>query len=477
MDGVFPGRQQHCLFTDSTLSRIPGTEYPAVILQMTERSCMVERHRVSLWATPAFILVLAIMACGPAFGGSRSVTDSPAAAETLMVSMSDAKTLFLKSNLALIGARYHLTANEADLVAARLFPNPQFSVNASFINLQSRPVDYSSTQLTYRIDQLIELWGKRGKRIDAAAHSVESARDDFQFTLKQLMSDFEESFLNLQYAQRGYDLASSSYDIFRRSVEIGDVRFRTGDIGEAELKKLRLAQLDYQQGLSGAEQDLADARARFRSLLNIPPGVPVKTLSGDLPAMALPVKDSLVAAALRNRTDLASRHEKTMMEESRVELAHAAAWPDLTLGVELDRQGPEFRNTFGGGIGISIPLFNRNQDDIQRAEAELQASTTEEQAAENEILNEVSAAFDKYKASWDVMQTLSSAAMRNAEEVRSMAVQNYNSGNIGLIDFLETERIYNDAVQSYYNALKKFAINQVELERATGMELFEENKQ
>lgn len=438
---------------------------------------MAEHHKKSP-RTAVFIalpLIVAFAARHPALGGTINFTDSTAAPETLMVNLASAKALFLKNNLALIGARYHLTANEADLVAARLFPNPQFSANASFLDLLSRPADYSSTQLTYRLDQLIELWGKRGKRIDAAAHSVESAREDFQFTLRQLTSDFEESFLDLLYAQRSYDLATSGYDIFRRSVEIGDVRYRTGDIGEAEVKKLRLAQLDYQQALSNAQQDLADAGARFRSLLNLPPGVPVKAMAGDLPLMRLPAKDSLVAAALRNRSDLASRREKTLMEESRVELAHATAWPDLSLGVELDRQGPAYKNTVGGGIGISLPLFNRNQDDIQRTEAEFQASETEERSMENEILNEVSAAFDKYKASWDVMQTLSSAAMVNAEEVRSMAVQNYNSGNIGLIDFLETERIYNDAVQSYYNALKKFAINQVELERATGMELFEEN--
>lgn len=392
--------------------------------------------------------------------------------DTLRLTLPMAEELFLKKNLTLIAARYRLTTSEADLVAAKLLPNPQLSLNASFVNVLAKPVDYSAAQTTYRIDQLIELGGKRGKRIDVASHAVESAKADFQNTLFQLISDVKEGFLETAFAERLYLLADSSYQIFKKSVEVAQVRLKTGDIGEAELKKLELAQLDYQENLSAARQNLTEARSKLRQMLNLPPALPLKISYDFKPALTLPDKDTLTAVALSSRADLASLRERTLMQQNRIDLAHANAIPDITFGVELDRQGPDFKNTFGGGIGIAIPIFSRNQDEIQRAEAESQAAEADQKAKENSIANDVNAAYEKYRDSWSIVQSFSSSTLDYAEEVRAMEVKSYNAGNISLIDFLETERIYNDAAHSYYDAIQKFLDNQIELERIVGEEIF-----
>jgi cobalt-zinc-cadmium efflux system outer membrane protein len=395
-------------------------------------------------------------------------------ADTLVINEQTAKAIFLKENLALLAARFHLEASEADLVAAKLLPNPQLSVNTSYINLVTKPIDYSSEQTSFRLDQTIELGGKRSRRIDEATHSVESAKADFQDAIFQLLNDVKEAFLNVAFEQKSVALSRNDYELFAKSVEAAQLRFKAGDIGEAELKKLELAQLDYQQRLSDAEQDYIDAISSFRQMLNLSPNIPLIINYNFRPSLILPAQDSLLTIAFSNREDLISEREKTLMKKSRIDLAYANAFPDLTIGVELDRQGPDFRNTFGGGIGIAIPVFNRNQNDIQRSEAEYQAATLDEKAKENLIVNSVAAAYTKYQNSWNVVHTLSESTLKNADDVRAMAVKSYNTGNTGLVDFLEAERIYNDAVQGYYNALKKLATNQVELERVIGKEIFNE---
>ncbi|MGA2624049.1 MAG: TolC family protein [Bacteroidota bacterium] len=400
-----------------------------------------------------------------------------ASSDTVVMTARTAQEVFLRENLTLLAARYHLSASEADLVAARLFPNPQLSVNASYIDLKSKPVDYASTQTSYRIDQLIELGGKRGKRIDVATHSVESAKSDFQNTLLQLVGDVKENFFEVVFTQKLLELADTNYRIFKQSVEIARTRYKTGDIGEAELQKLTLAQLDVIQNFSDARQNLTEAQSQFRRMINLPPSVQLNFVYNFRPSLKLPDKDTLTTVALNSRADLTSQREKTLMQQSRIDLAHANAIPDLTLGVEIDRQGPDFRNTFGGGVGIALPIFNRNQDEIQRAEAESQASTVEQKRLENSIVNDVDAAFEKYKESWNILEAISTSTLDNANGVRAMAVRSYNTGNIGLIDFLETQRICNDAVQSYYNALKRLLSNQTELERAVGKEIFKEQQQ
>ncbi len=394
--------------------------------------------------------------------------------DTLTLTLPSARELFLRENLPALAARYHLAASEAAVVSAGLLPNPQFSFNASYIDLSRRPVDYGSTQTSYRVDQLVELWGKRGKRIAAAEHEVASAREDFQNTLFQLLADLKESVIGASFAQRNVELADGRYRIFQQAVDAARLRFRAGDIGEEELRKLELAQLDYQEDLSDAEQSLTEALSTLKHMLNLQPSAQVRVSREAGPGGPPPPLDTLSAHALRDRPDVIAQHEQTLMRESRLAYARSGALPDITLGVELDRQGPAFRTTFGGGVGVAIPLFARNQDEIERSEAEYQAALVEERAKRNGVLNDVAAAYGNYLNSWNIVRGFSSTTLGHAEEVRAMAVKSYTSGNIGLVDFLETERIYYDALQSYTKALSRLAVNGVELERATGSELFRE---
>ncbi len=166
-----------------------------------------------------------------------------------------------------------------------------------------------------------------------------------------------------------------------------------------------------------------------------------------------------------------------MSQESRTRAAARGAWPDFSLGVELDRQGPEFRNMLGGGISLSLPIFSRNQDEIQRAEAELETARLDEQTGINVVATSVRAAYEKYRKSLEIIRSLSGETLRNANEIRQLSARSFLRGTISLVEYLETERIVNDAITSYNTALSKFAVNQIELERAVGTDLFEENHQ
>ncbi|HEX9005733.1 MAG TPA: TolC family protein [Bacteroidota bacterium] len=406
---------------------------------------------------------------------ARSAAPSPG--DTLVLTMHGAREAFLQRNLAVMAARYHLTSSEADLIAAGLFPNPQLSFNASYAGLFQKPADYSQTQTSYRVDQPLDLFGKRSQRITMAEHSVESARADFANTLFQMTCDFKEAFLTAAFAGRLHDLARERLALFQRTVASSATRFKTGDIAESEFTKLRLAELDYRQAESDAAQASTDAMASLRQMLVVPPDVPLRETYSFRPMLMLPSRDSLAAMAMVSRADLMAQHERTLTQQSRIDLAYRTAWPDFSIGVELDRQAPQWKNTVGGGVSLSLPLFSRNQDEIQRSEAEFEAAKLDERARENAVRNGVHAAYDKFHTSYEIFRSLSDSTLLQAADIRAAAAKSYALGNISLVDFLETERIYNDAVTSYLNALNRYAVNQVELERAVGASLFEEDNQ
>ncbi|MFZ1081227.1 MAG: TolC family protein, partial [Candidatus Kryptoniota bacterium] len=229
------------------------------------------------------------------------------------------------------------------------------------------------------------------------------------------------------------------------------------------------------QNLSDAEQGMFDSFSKIRQSLNLDPGVPLKIDYDFSPEFFLPSENSLISLAIKKRPDLLAEREEALVQSNKVKLAKANGFPDLDIGVELDRQGPQFANTFGGGIGIAIPLFNRNQGDIETAEAQENQEEYLLRSKENEVLNKVKTAYDKYKNSLEVLRKLSPSALADARKVREMAVKSYAAGNIGLVELLQTEQVYTDAIQSYYGALQEFFMNRIGLERAIGRDIFEED--
>src|SRR3989449_2742478 len=98
--------------------------------------------------------------CGASFG-AEPAPQPPPGAETLNLTVDDAMALFLKQNLDLLIAQYGIDSAKGLEVTARLFPNPNLSVDVT----GGMTLSFGQGGvLALRIDQLFELAGKRGYR-------------------------------------------------------------------------------------------------------------------------------------------------------------------------------------------------------------------------------------------------------------------------------------------------------------------------
>ena len=86
---------------------------------------------------------------------------TPATVKGEEVNLDDALALFYKNNYDILITRYEIDKAYADYVSAKLRPNPTFSFNAIGLDYYSGyPKRDDTTQVSTRIDQLIELGGK-----------------------------------------------------------------------------------------------------------------------------------------------------------------------------------------------------------------------------------------------------------------------------------------------------------------------------
>ena len=393
--------------------------------------------------------------------------------DTLSLSLDEARRVALSRSAALAGDLYRLHAAEADTIGAHLYPNPELSVNAGSFGLFQKPVDNSLATTSYRIDQTIPIAGQISNHILTARESTDAARRTYDYQVFQTKASVKDSYIDAAYAQINIDLARQNYDLFAKLVDGSKAQLHAGAIAEEDLTKLELTELTYRQAVSDAEQSLMDAMNSLKQTMGFDTTVPIRVhydfqSSGDL----MP-KDSLERVAYEQRADLSASEHTVKAAEHQSDLSHSNAWPAPSIGIELDRDGPDFQNMYGGGIGISIPIFNRNQDDIYRSESNERAAEYDYENARIGVHGDFNAAYAKYSNSLAVFRGLPPDIVKMATGVRDNAIHNYTTGRIGLLDLLSSEQVYHDAVASYYGSLYTLAKNQSLLERAVGVEIFE----
>ncbi len=393
--------------------------------------------------------------------------------DTLALSLGAARQIALTRSAVLAGDRYRLHAAEADTIGAHLYPNPELSVNAASYGVFQKPIDNSQATTSYRIDQTIPIAGQRSNHILTARESTEAARHTYDYQVFQTKAAVKDSYIDAAYAEINIGLARQNYDLFAKLIEASKAQLHSGAIAEEDLTKLELTELTYRQAVSDAEQSLMDAMNSLKQTMGFDTTAPIKVQydfqsSGDL----MP-KDSLERVAYEQRADLSASEHNVKAAEHQSDLSRSNAWPAPSFGIELDRNGPDFSNLYGGGIGISIPIFNRNQDDIYRSESNERAAEYDYENARIGVHGDFNAAYEKYRNSLGVFRGLPPDIVKMATDVRDNALRNYTDGRIGLLDLLSSEQVYHDAIASYYGSLYTLAKNESLLERAVGVEIFE----
>ena len=87
----------------------------------------------------------------------------------------------------------------------------------------------------------------------------------------------------------------------------------------------------------------------------------------------------------------------------------------------------------------SVPLFNRNQGNIRRAELNVAQTNTEVSAVEQQIAEEVHSAYIEYIASREVVKRLDNSVLPRSRRIRDASARLLAEGQISTIEFLAAQ--------------------------------------
>ena len=402
---------------------------------------------------------------------ARSVA-SPAAS-TVRLSLEEAIGLFLQQNLDLLIAKYGIESSQGEQLTARLFPNPMASLGVASSPVQGRTLG-NSGQLTSQIQQLFELAGKRGYRIESAEFGLHSAEAGFEDAVRQLRFAVKDAYYRTQLARRRLVLAEENRDRFSRILEVNTIRFKKGYIAEVDLIRIRLQLIDFQTQVIQAIQESESARSDLRQLLRLSPVIPVE-LTTELEYQRVdPDIVKLRTLASDHRPDVRAKRSTLSQREAELRLAKAYRIPDVTVGAGYAVQGshgPDNSNQMAFSLGVPLPLFNRNQGKIMQAEASMQAAGADLNKTLNQVENQVEVAYRNLLESRRLVEAFLVGVLDDARSTFTIAERAYDRGGATLIDLLDAARTSRMIQQNYIEALFNYQRNVIQLESAVGTDI------
>jgi len=381
------------------------------------------------------------------------------------VSLDDALQLALRQNPTLRAQRAALESTKAAEITAALRPNPTMN----FLGEQFLLPD-TSPQYTVNIGQPIELGGKRQRRVESARAATRVAGHQLEDVRRQTILLVKSAFAGALIAREQLTLAEENLKTLDDTERLQRLRAEKGDLSELELLRLQVQRFTFERDAADASQALAAAKIALRAAAGEMNIAEQFEIVGDLGFKEIPLdRTTLMRAALDNRPDLRAAEADRERARADHRLARANAWLDVTPQIEYQRIGPD--NTFGFGFSIPIRIFDRNQGEIARSQAEIARVDAVRQATALQVLAALDTDLTTAATQRDRVLRLRDVYLPKATLARDTVEYAYRRGGQSLLDFLDAQRSYRETALAHLQALGAYLSAIYQLEADVGRPL------
>jgi cobalt-zinc-cadmium efflux system outer membrane protein len=257
-------------------------------------------------------------------------------------------------------------------------------------------------------------------------------------------------------------------------IRYAGARVKEGAAAEVDLIRLEVERDRAETDLALASVDLARSRSMLASLIgsnNFEIDVATAARS-EIPRRSIPDLAVALAAAGRVRPEIAAAQARLDAASSGVSVERSSIVRELGLMTGTKSTGG-IRSMLAG-VSFSLPLFDQNRGEVQRAEAERRIAVADRVSAERMVTADVTATLAAVETLSVQLARMQDGLIRRAEEARRVAEGAYREGATPLTQVIDAARALTDARRLYYRAL--FARAQAVIELNSSLEGMDSNQ-
>lgn len=320
-----------------------------------------------------------------------------------------------------------------------------------------------------RLELPIEIANQRGTRLREADRMIEVARRREDLAKVEARARIASVYVSLQLAREAADSSREFEGLGERLLASARARMTAGAssdvevrLAEAELGRLRHQRME-------AELAAVAYAAELRQWLLLPPGsaVDVEPRAGAPSPIDRSLED-LLADARQRRQDLNALVASGSALDAQIVRLRREVVPNPVLMAEVAQQQPG-QTYAGGGLGIALPIFARNQGAIAIARAEQKRTEAEVDLVRRGIELEVATLFEIVRIRRGELAIWQDEIVPAATVSAQLVETGWRAGKFDLYRVVQVQREANEARRKRLEVLAELWGASINLLRSVGM--------
>ncbi len=371
---------------------------------------------------------------------------------------------------------------DADILSAGLRANPLVFASADSVPYggysQQRPGENSYSVV---LIQPIDVNQKRKVRVVVAQQARKVLEAQYQDAVRQEIDNLYVGFVDVLDARETVRYAKASLDGLNRMLKTTEDQHARQLVPQTEVENAAIQRDTGEVVLEQAETTLKQAKRVLAVLLDISPNEADRLeLRGSIRQETAPPPplDDLGRLALCVRPDLVSYRLGVRRAQAEVKLQRAERFPDVfalytPYGFRNNApMGEKSATSWSFGAMVSVPILNRNQGNIRRAEHTVIQTQIELSGLEKQVLADVERAYLEYNSTQAAVQRIERNILPRAKRLRNQKFELYSQGQESIVTYLAAQRDYNDVIRQYRDSLIRGRRSMLKLNTAVGQRIF-----
>jgi cobalt-zinc-cadmium efflux system outer membrane protein len=403
--------------------------------------------------------------------------EGPASGLTLDMAID----ISLKRNLDLRAKFYEIPQAQADILQASLRANPVFYADGQLLNWANRTFSRAApggpSQYDINITYPLDVSHKRQARTLVATKAKRVLEAQYQDAVRQRIDDIYGSFVDVLAARQTVLFSRESVKGLERLLARTQSLFDKQQISLSALNRVKIQYRIAQVGMFDAEASLRRAKKDLGTFLQLAPSeADALEVRGSIQDRAPPIPsvDELRNIALAVRPDVVSFRLGISRANADVRLAKANRYTDIYVLYQpftfQDNSPYGLRGQYSWALGVTVPLpiYNRNQGGIRRAELNVRQTQIELAALERQTLTDVEKAENEYTVTRQATLEIQNTVLADARSVRDDAYRLYLAGDASIVDFINAQLDFNTILKQYLDTAIRHRRSMLALNTAVG---------
>lgn len=233
------------------------------------------------------------------------------------------------------------------------------------------------------------VWNGNKNRNNVKLNKVaaEQARLDSATTANNVLEQIAQLYVQILYSNEAIAVTKESLKTSQTNEQRGKTMVEVGKMSKADLAQLTAQRAQDEYAIVEAESNLRNYKRQLKELLQITSDeefdVAVPSTTDDMALETVPALNDVYAASLEQRPEIKNAKLGIESSDLSIKVAKAGRMPTVSLNAGVmtstssmsdNAWGTQMKNNFslGGGVTVSIPLFDNRQTKTAVNKAKLQ---------------------------------------------------------------------------------------------------------